>query len=108
MTDRWKALGMSALVPGSKDAPTADVLLSGLVNEKAEDPVEGMILGVQEDLRALASLSDDILGATLERLAHRLNVAVFLLRKADGRLPAEAQPGGEKGDEHEPTPPTRT
>jgi hypothetical protein len=67
---------------------TADLLIHGLVPPGAVDPVEGIVDAVRGELAALASLLQDPgAGDVLLSLARRLQVAMILFRRSDGREP---------------------
>ncbi len=85
MSHRWKALGLNE--PRNLDLPdhptTADLAMYALRARGCEDPVEGILRGVESDLGVLADATDS--GAPFVALARRVEVAIKLLRRADGR-----------------------
>lgn len=94
LTARWKALGLAE--PVSLDLPehptTADLLAYALRERGSEDPIEGILRSVERDLSTFADATEG--AAPFGALARRVEVAIKLLRRADGRDPPSAKPGG--------------
>jgi hypothetical protein len=89
---RWAELGLADPDPSGQlpaDAQTADVLAFGLTLPGADDPVEGIVDAVRIELYALSQEeAADPKRDVLYMLGRRLDAAMLLLRRADGRAPA--------------------
>jgi hypothetical protein len=100
---RWSMLGLAEPPDLSlpKRGQTADVLAYALMLRGAEDPIEGILHGVQVELEALAdTLITRQVADELILLAQRIAVAVLLLLRCDNR---SSMP-----PEHDPDAPTAT
>lgn len=82
---RWSALGLAdpAEIPGGS---VSDLLAYALVDPDAEDPIDGILLGVRTELVVLAD-GDGGARPMLRMLIRRLDVALLLLRRLDNRVP---------------------
>ena len=98
---RWAELGL-ADPPADGRLPeqgqTADLLAFAVILPGAEDPVIGIVDAVALELHALSQAIDtDPIRDVLFMLGRRLEVAMLLLRRADGRapMPREFDPDAE-------------
>lgn len=95
MTARWKALGLQppARLGLPIDPTTADLAVYALRSPGAEDPIEGIVGAVVTELHHLGDLfCEGDQGEMFHHWARRLEIAMRLLRRADGREVASVPP----------------
>lgn len=109
-SSRWTALGLGEPVRlGLPENPTAgDLAVYALRLARTDDPIEGIVLQVAAELAHLGDLfCEGDQGEMYLGFARRLEVAMSLLRRADGReekptMPAPAPAGDDDADERPP------